>query len=491
MQYTIDEYFSAKCAHTPADPKNENVTVTTCCTTGSHDEVVYCSVCNAELSRETITVPATGKHSWNEGEVTKEPTYTEEGIKTYTCTVCGETKTETIEKLEKVYQQGYNKTIYQIGLIEPWVLRINVRLSNAEFTTIDYSKVINYGVYAIRRSNLSDPNAEVKDLTIEDMMNEAEVIHFAKGNGAEITKNDAGVDTYVAITFTEGLYTYRLAEDVVWVAYYETEDGLFATAVQERNLYDLMDERKDSTSATYSAAEKKVYADMVELYNKVTAYRSEFDVLPEVELQNTATLNSTNIQFGEKVTDGKYNFARLQQISLIEPWGLKLNTRVYTADNTEGNIDYSLLTDYGVIAFYDKDGVIAGERTHSTAGAVEAPEMDEYSELLNYANRDEVYVFSASEGTMTVDGKYAGGLFNKDIFTYQMNSAMYYVFFVQDGDNFYYSQVYATNIRDLAEARSVSTSTTYKETEKATYAAMVALCDSITAYREWYFSQNG
>ena len=35
-------------------------------------------------------------HAWNNGKVTKEPTETETGVKTFTCTRCGETKTEVI-----------------------------------------------------------------------------------------------------------------------------------------------------------------------------------------------------------------------------------------------------------------------------------------------------------------------------------------------------------------------------------------------------------
>jgi hypothetical protein len=38
-------------------------------------------------------------HIWSEGAVTKEATCKETGIKTYTCTICGGTKTETIAKL--------------------------------------------------------------------------------------------------------------------------------------------------------------------------------------------------------------------------------------------------------------------------------------------------------------------------------------------------------------------------------------------------------
>ncbi|MBQ6549888.1 MAG: hypothetical protein IJL78_00585 [Lachnospiraceae bacterium] len=45
---------------------------------------------------KTEDIPATG-HNWNDGVVTKKPTCTEKGIKTFTCTNCGETKTEDIK----------------------------------------------------------------------------------------------------------------------------------------------------------------------------------------------------------------------------------------------------------------------------------------------------------------------------------------------------------------------------------------------------------
>ena len=38
-------------------------------------------------------------HTWNNGEVTKEATVDEEGVKTYTCTYCSTTKTESIPKI--------------------------------------------------------------------------------------------------------------------------------------------------------------------------------------------------------------------------------------------------------------------------------------------------------------------------------------------------------------------------------------------------------
>ena len=42
----------------------------------------------------TETIPALG-HAWDDGVITKEPTDTESGVKTYTCTRCGDTKEES------------------------------------------------------------------------------------------------------------------------------------------------------------------------------------------------------------------------------------------------------------------------------------------------------------------------------------------------------------------------------------------------------------
>ena len=57
-----------------------------------------CTNCG-ETKTETIAKLVCTSHAWNRGVVTKEPTYTSTGTKKYTCTNCGETKTETIAKL--------------------------------------------------------------------------------------------------------------------------------------------------------------------------------------------------------------------------------------------------------------------------------------------------------------------------------------------------------------------------------------------------------
>ena len=65
----------------------------TCTETGLTDGI-SCSVCGTVIKAQE-EIPAKG-HSWDEGEITTAPTCENAGVKTYTCTVCNETKTEAI-----------------------------------------------------------------------------------------------------------------------------------------------------------------------------------------------------------------------------------------------------------------------------------------------------------------------------------------------------------------------------------------------------------
>ena len=65
------------------------------CTTPGKTEGKHCSVCNEVLVAQE-EIPAKG-HSWDEGVITTSPTCSDAGVKTYTCTVCSETKTEVLD----------------------------------------------------------------------------------------------------------------------------------------------------------------------------------------------------------------------------------------------------------------------------------------------------------------------------------------------------------------------------------------------------------
>ena len=126
----------AAAGHTAGEEVTENEVAATCTTDGSYDTVVYCTVCGGEMSRTTHTVSATGHnevvdaavaatcetdgltegkhcatcgtvtvaqdtvaalgHSWDKGVIDPKPTCNDDGVKTFTCSACGETKTEAV-----------------------------------------------------------------------------------------------------------------------------------------------------------------------------------------------------------------------------------------------------------------------------------------------------------------------------------------------------------------------------------------------------------
>ena len=72
----------------------KDAAVAATCETAGKTEGSHCSVCNTVIKAQT-TVAALG-HSWDGGKVTKAATCTTAGTKTYTCTRCKKTRTETI-----------------------------------------------------------------------------------------------------------------------------------------------------------------------------------------------------------------------------------------------------------------------------------------------------------------------------------------------------------------------------------------------------------
>lgn len=79
------------CLHTGYGTTETTVPAT--CGADGHIDTV-CSNCGDVIA--TKVIPATGAHTWDNGTVTTEPTETTPGVRTFTCAVCGATKTEVI-----------------------------------------------------------------------------------------------------------------------------------------------------------------------------------------------------------------------------------------------------------------------------------------------------------------------------------------------------------------------------------------------------------
>lgn len=69
-------------------------TVEPTCTEAGKTEGIHCSECN-EVIKKQEEIPAKG-HVWDEGVIVTNPTALKDGMLTYTCSVCGETKQEII-----------------------------------------------------------------------------------------------------------------------------------------------------------------------------------------------------------------------------------------------------------------------------------------------------------------------------------------------------------------------------------------------------------
>ena len=87
--YTVSS--KGACLHTGYGT-TENAVPATCGEAGRVDTI--CSNCGEVIS--TKEIPATGEHTWDNGTVTTEPTENEPGVRTFTCAVCGATKTAPI-----------------------------------------------------------------------------------------------------------------------------------------------------------------------------------------------------------------------------------------------------------------------------------------------------------------------------------------------------------------------------------------------------------
>ena len=87
--YTVSD--KGACLHTDYGTTERTVPAT-CGKAGRVDTI--CSNCGEVVS--TRELPPTGAHVWGNGVVTTAPTETTPGVRTFTCTVCGQTRTEAI-----------------------------------------------------------------------------------------------------------------------------------------------------------------------------------------------------------------------------------------------------------------------------------------------------------------------------------------------------------------------------------------------------------
>ena len=93
--------------HTVICTNNCGIKYTENCSLQYNGEHYVCAYCktnyeNVETSENDTTVHT---HTWDAGKITTAPTCTTTGIKTYTCTSCGATRNENVDKTEHYYNK--------------------------------------------------------------------------------------------------------------------------------------------------------------------------------------------------------------------------------------------------------------------------------------------------------------------------------------------------------------------------------------------------
>ena len=146
--------------HIPAAPVIENETEALCESGGTYDEVVYCSVCGREISRETKTSDALG-HIEGAWEVIVMPTPSASGTRAIKCTRCGKILRSEAIPLTAADIPTYTPTessISQIVFREFPEIKysVEIRDGKAFITWNSIDGVEKYVVYAVRNGKTTE-----------------------------------------------------------------------------------------------------------------------------------------------------------------------------------------------------------------------------------------------------------------------------------------------------------------------------------------------
>lgn len=154
-----------------------------------------CSICGDVMSTG-VYVKELG-HKWNSGRVTRKPTYTATGVKTFTCTVCKTAKTASIAKLATTDISKKTSKITVSG--------IENKIYNGKVHT-QKSLVVKAGAKTLRLN---------KDYTVTYSKNKAVgkasvIIRGKNAYSGKITKTFAIVKAAKGKTYTVGKFKYTI-----------------------------------------------------------------------------------------------------------------------------------------------------------------------------------------------------------------------------------------------------------------------------------------
>lgn len=199
-----------------------------------------------------------GEHTWNNGVETKAPTCTVAGIWTYTCTVCGETKTESIPVVQHEYQNGYCVSCDKVdpGWVFPAAkLQVgNVSANAGDIVTIPVSISTNPGFAGFTFVFAYDASAmTLTEITKGELLWASESGAFTKNvNGKTLNWVDIANITDNGVLFN---LNFKIADNA-------TEgDYAISVALKNGNSTNFVDEKGHAQMITFQSGKVSIAAE--------------------------------------------------------------------------------------------------------------------------------------------------------------------------------------------------------------------------------------
>lgn len=332
----------------------------------SKDETHHWYACEGE---DCTDVADKAEHTWNDGEVTVEPTAEADGVKTFTCTICGQTKTEPVSF---VMDRTIANRVYSLlgeeneGMISVAVNKDGLFL---EISSHDISLEFEEGFGDIAKFEYDD-SGKMTNVIVTFAKEESYPVTEYDENGRPIKVQDVSVFTYEGdnMTFTfdsETYYTFdkygRCVHYKNWYSEYqltfngnvgtwnrvdENEECFYTVTYEKNTKLTKMEEWIAVNDLDYCAEYKYndqglvieyKYIEIEEDFYGGTIWRHEYNDdgmivrTEELEFENDTEIKENEDQF---IYDSNKN---LIEVKWLDPDGIQYGGKVYTY-NSNGNL---------------------------------------------------------------------------------------------------------------------------------------------------------
>lgn len=268
----------------------------------------------------TYTIIKTGAaHTWDAGVVTKEPTTTETGIKTYTCTLdgCGATKTETLPKKEETHVHTWSEWKYNNDAV--YVSKTNYKDGTATRTCTDpncpeHAKetktIVGSGILRANTTSVTLGAAVVLNVGVDKSRTAPFKSTYVKFEFAGESYDISDVSNRT--TETRWFYDFdkvspdKFGEEVTITPYGVTEDGILCKGISVKS--SIKDYAYKTLNKTSNVAMKELLVEMLYYGAAYQNYRNyKVDQLVTDNLTEAQkTLHTTDIPEYVKLTNSKF-----------------------------------------------------------------------------------------------------------------------------------------------------------------------------------------